>query len=98
MPEGEKSLLPDHKLLLWDSVFSYLDVRHIRLPFVAQLQAWKLKYLNEHLERLLRLASDSTLREELTAFPLAKNAAGGIAEQHRQGKGLRASKSLSRFV
>lgn len=49
-------------------------------------QAWKLKYLNEHLERLLRLASNETLREELTAFPLAVSCEDGIQEQHRPGQ------------
>ena len=49
-------------------------------------QVLKLKYLNEHVDRLARLATDSTLREELTGFPLAKGSKENISEQHRPGK------------
>jgi hypothetical protein len=37
------------------------------------------------MERLLRLASNVTLREELAAFPLAANADGGVRAEDRQG-------------
>ena len=39
----------------------------VRAP---RLQVFKLKFLLPYLDRLLRLADNKTLREELTAFPL----------------------------
>ena len=36
-------------------------------------------------DRLLRLANDATLREELTSFPLAPSADGAIPAAHRPG-------------
>ena len=49
------------------------------------LQEFKLKYLGPYMERLLRLAANETLREELAAFPLAPDADGGILPEHRAG-------------
>lgn len=40
-------------------------------------QVFKLKFLLPYLDRLLRLADNKTLREELTAFPLAVRWVGG---------------------
>ena len=41
--------------------------------------------MDEHLGKLLRLADESTLREELTNFPLATSAEQPISEAHRPG-------------
>ncbi|PRW58885.1 small subunit processome component 20-like protein [Chlorella sorokiniana] len=57
------------------------------------LKVFKLKFLLPYLDRLLRLADNNTLREELTAFPLAVSATslredeGGSAllAEHRAG-------------
>ncbi len=49
------------------------------------MQEFKLKFLGPHIERLLRLAANETLREELAAFPLAPDADGGILPEHRAG-------------
>lgn len=51
----------------------------------VMLQGFRLRFLGAHLERLLRLADDATLRLELAAFPLAPGADGGIAAEHRAG-------------
>ncbi|KAK9845304.1 hypothetical protein WJX81_002986 [Elliptochloris bilobata] len=47
------------------------------------LKGFRLRYLGAHLDRLLRLADDATLRVELASFPLAAGAEGGIAAEHR---------------
>lgn len=52
----------------------------------AHEQGWKLKYVTENLDHLLRLTANSTLREELTAFPLAKDTADCIATEQRLGR------------
>ncbi len=47
-------------------------------------------------DRLLRLANDATLREELTSFPLAQDADDAIPAVHRSGMlftGAESSKS-----
>lgn len=49
------------------------------------MQGFRLRFLGAHLERLLRLADDATLRTELASFPLAAGAEGGIAAEHRAG-------------
>ena len=54
----------------------------------AYVQEFKLKYLGPHMERLLRLAANDTLREELAAFPLAPDADGGVLPEHRAGAPL----------
>ena len=41
------------------------------------LKVFKLQFLLPYLDRLLRLADNKTLREELTAFPLAIRWVGG---------------------
>jgi hypothetical protein len=51
----------------------------------VHLQALKVKYVGAYLERLLRLADNATLREELALFPLAVGAAEGIAKADRPG-------------
>lgn len=51
----------------------------------VMLQGFRLRFLGAHLERLLRLADDATLRLELAAFPLAPGADGRIAAEHRAG-------------
>ena len=38
------------------------------------------------MERLLRLAADASLREELTAFPLSPTADAAIQPEHRAGE------------
>jgi len=48
-------------------------------------QGLRLRFLGAHLDRLMRLADDATLRLELAAFPLAPGAEGGIAAEHRAG-------------
>ena len=40
------------------------------------------------MERLVRLADDKVLREELTAFPLAMTSEDAIKLQHRPGYAL----------
>ena len=37
------------------------------------------------MDRLLRLANDATLREELTSFPLALDAEDALLAEHRSG-------------
>ena len=49
------------------------------------MQGFKLKYVLPYLERLLRLAANATLREELAAFPLAADADGSAAPEDRPG-------------
>ncbi|KAK9818396.1 hypothetical protein WJX72_012002 [[Myrmecia] bisecta] len=50
------------------------------------LKVFKLPYLTPAImERLLRLASDATLREELTGFPLPADVEGAIPAEHRAG-------------
>ena len=49
------------------------------------LQVFKLRYLNTHLEHMMRLADNKTLREELVMFPLGRGADGGVADEHRPG-------------
>lgn len=49
------------------------------------IKVLKFKYLNPHMDRLMRLADDKTLRSELTAFPVAKGADNGVNEEHRPG-------------
>ncbi len=44
------------------------------------------------MDRLLRLANDATLREELTSFPLALDAEDAIPAVHRSGVRLHASR------
>jgi U3 small nucleolar RNA-associated protein 20 len=53
---------------------------------VVRFQGFKLKYLGPYVDRLLRLAADATLREELTAFPLSRTADDAIQPEHRLGK------------
>ncbi len=45
------------------------------------------------MDRLLRLANDAMLREELTSFPLAPDAKDAIPAIHRSGMRLHASKT-----
>lgn len=45
-----------------------------------------MKYLGPYMERLLRLAADASLREELTAFPLSPTADPPIQPEHRAGQ------------
>jgi len=40
-----------------------------------------------HMDRLLRLADDATLRSELTLFSLARDAEQPIEQEHRAGTG-----------
>lgn len=47
------------------------------------LSAFKVKALGQHLERMLRLADNKTLRGEMTSFPLAPGAEGGVSGEHR---------------
>ena len=49
-------------------------------PACPPPQVFKLKFLLPYLDRLLRLADNKTLREELTAFPLAVRCAVWGAE------------------
>ena len=49
------------------------------------LRAFKLKYLGAHIERLLLLADDKHMREEITRFPLGLGMDGGVAPEHRPG-------------
>lgn len=48
-------------------------------------QGFKLRYLGPYADRLLRLAADATLREELTAFPLSSTADNPVQPEHRPG-------------
>lgn len=50
------------------------------------MKVFKFKYLNVHMERLLRLANNATLRAELTSFVVAKGADNGVPEDHRPGR------------
>ncbi len=50
------------------------------------LKGFKLKYVGPYMERLLRLATDAHLREELTAFPLSPQAEKAIHAEHRPGR------------
>ena len=52
------------------------------------MQGFKVKPVSQYMERLQRLAADATLREELTSFPLAKDAEEGVAAEHRAGAAL----------
>ena len=45
---------------------------------------FKLPYLPDHIERLLKLVDNTTLREQLTTFPLAKSAEAGIRWEGRE--------------
>ena len=48
-------------------------------------QAFKVKAVTAHMDRLLRLADDATLRSELTLFGLARDAEQPVQEEHRAG-------------
>ncbi len=41
--------------------------------------------MTSYMERLLRLADNSTLRSELAQFPLAADAENAILPEHREG-------------
>lgn len=49
------------------------------------LQSWKINYLNDYVDRLIRLSSNNTLREELAAFPLARDAHDKLPVECRPG-------------
>lgn len=71
---------------LLPSLYSFLQPypsRGILTPFPPQ--SFKLKFLSEHYDRLVRLADNKSLREEMTTFPLAKGMDGGVQEQDRPG-------------
>ena len=44
-----------------------------------------MKAVTAHMDRLLRLADDATLRSELTLFGLARDAEQSVQEEHRAG-------------
>lgn len=44
-----------------------------------------MKFLDQQLDRLLHMADEATLREELTSFPLAASAEQPIQDVHRPG-------------
>ena len=52
---------------------------------LAGSQAFKVKAVTAHMDRLLRLADDATLRSELTLFGLARDAEQSVQEEHRAG-------------
>ena len=53
------------------------DEPSIQAAALSCLKPFKFRYLNEHLEQLLRLADNKTLRTELVMFPVSRGAAGG---------------------
>ncbi|BDA46528.1 probable small subunit processome component 20 homolog [Coccomyxa sp. Obi] len=85
---GFKSLRGVHR---WKEVRSAVALQLLASdPSLQQaalkcLKGFKLKYLGPYMERLLRLAADATLREELMAFPLSPTADAAIQPEHRAG-------------
>jgi hypothetical protein len=61
------------------------------------MQGFKLKFLGPYMQRLLRLATDAHLREELTSFPLAINSDDAIELEHRPGVHSHAFMGFSKF-
>ena len=55
------------------------------MPPLFLLQAFKLRFLSEHSDRLVRLADNKSLREEMTTFPLARGMDGGVRDEDRAG-------------
>ena len=74
-----------------NSVFRGLPVVLPISPLFSSLappsprQAFKLRFLSEHSDRLVRLADNKSLREEMTTFPLARGMDGGVRDEDRAG-------------
>lgn len=60
------------------------------LPFPDQnqrfLQAFKVKAVTAYMERLLKLASNASLRAEMTQFALSRTAEQPVLAEHRAGE------------
>ena len=77
-------------VLVWHGVVGR-DTCSQGLPSIAHTcttctQAFKVKAVIAHMDRLLRLADNEKLRSELTLFSLARDAEQPVQEEHRAGK------------
>ena len=61
----------------------------VQAAALKALRPFKLRFLGPHLDRLVKMADDKTLREQLAAFPLAPSTARegeeGLLDKHRPG-------------